>query len=355
MSYTEIGDAMKALKLVSPGTVELQEVPIPEIGPEEVLIKVGGAGLCHSDLHILDMDESWPFFGGTVGHEAAGWVNRVGSDVSGFELGDAVLVNVIWACGQCRPCIAGRDNACATMGSRTQFPTTPGIGPDGGMAEYMKVKARHLDKLGELDVVSAAPLADAGVTPMHAINSVRDRLTPDSTVAVVGIGGLGHMALQILAATAGSRIIAVDTDESRLKSALTIGADLALQSDESSVPQILDATQGYGVDVVLDFVGVQQTVDLARRIVAPEGAIQLVGLGGGSFPFAAGIDGETLPWGVRVQRSYGGTRIDQLQVIALARQGKIEVHTVRYPLSDARKAFDDLAHGRVSGRAVLIP
>lgn len=346
---------MKALKLVSPGTVELQEVPIPEIGPGEVLIKVGGAGLCHSDLHILEMDESWPFFGNTVGHEAAGWVHRVGPDVSGFEPGDAVLVNVIWACGQCRPCIAGRENACATTGSRTQFPTTPGIGPDGAMAEYMKVSARHLDKLGDLDVVDAAPLADAGVTPMHAINSVRDRLTPDSTVAVLGIGGLGHMALQILAATPGARIIAIDTDANRLTAASTIGADLTALSDEGAAPQILEATEGYGVDVVLDFVGVQQTVNLARQIVAPEGAIQFVGLGGGSFPFTAGIEGETLPWGVRVQRSYGGTRKDQLEVIALARQGKIKVHTTPYRLSDAAKAFDDLAHGRVSGRAVLIP
>ena len=346
---------MRALKLVSPGTVEIQEVPVPELGPEDVLVRVGGAGLCHSDLHILHMDETWPFFGCTVGHEAAGWVDQIGSDVTGLEAGDAVLVSVIWSCGQCRACISGRDNACAIAGSRTQFPTTPGIAIDGGMAEYLKVKARYLDKIGDLDVVAAAPLADAGVTPMHAINSVRALLTPDATVVVIGIGGLGHMAVQILAATSGARIIAVDADERRAQSALSIGADLALPSGDAGCAQILDFTAGYGADVVIDFVGNAQTVDMARRIVAPEGAIQFVGLGGGTLAFTAGIDGESLPWGVRVQRSYGGTRSDQLQVIALAQQGKIAVHTVTYPLSEVKAAFDDLEHGRIAGRAVLIP
>jgi propanol-preferring alcohol dehydrogenase len=346
---------MKALKLVSPGKIELQEVPIPEIGADEVLIKVAGAGLCQSDLHILEMNESWPYFGGTMGHETAGYVDRLGSQVTGYKLGDAVLVSVIWGCGHCRACAVGRDNACAINGSRTQFPTTPGIGPDGGMAEYMKVRPRHLDKIGDLDPASAAPLADAGVTPMHAINNVRDRLTPDATAVVIGVGGLGHMALQILSATAGSRVVAVDTDESRLRSARMIGADSALRNDETTVSRILDETQGYGVDVVLDFVGTQDTIDMTRRIVAPEGTVQLIGLGGGTLSYPTGSDGPNLPWGVRFQRSYGGTRVDQLEVIALAQQGKATVHTVPYPLADASRAFDDLAQGRISGRAVLIP
>jgi propanol-preferring alcohol dehydrogenase len=126
-----------------------------------------------------------------MGHKTAGYVDRVGSHVTGYKLGDAILVSVIWGCGQCRACTVGRDNVCATNGSRTRFPTTPGIGPDGGMAEYMRVKARHVEMIGDLDPASAAPLADAGVTPMHAINNVRDRLTPDATAVVIGVGWVG--------------------------------------------------------------------------------------------------------------------------------------------------------------------
>jgi propanol-preferring alcohol dehydrogenase len=335
--------------------MELQDVAVPEVGADDVLVKVAGAGLCHSDLHVLHMGEEWPFFGNTVGHEGAGWVERVGSDVEGLEQGDAVLVSVIWACGHCRACVEGRDNACEVNGSRSMFPTTPGLGPDGAMAEYMVVKARHLDKLGDLDPVAAAPLADAGVTPMHAINSARSRLTPGSTAVVIAVGGLGHMGLQILKATTGARIIAIDNDESKLELARSLGADIVLKSDSEAAQKVLDATNGYGADAVFDFVGVQPTVDLATKIIAPEGALRFVGLGGGSFTYASDSGTATLPWGVNVQRSYGGTRADQLQVIALAQQGKLEVETVRYPLADFQRAFDDLEAGRVTGRAVLVP
>ncbi|GAA2232799.1 NAD(P)-dependent alcohol dehydrogenase [Herbiconiux moechotypicola] len=346
---------MQAVKLVGPHTMELQDVAVPELGPDDVLVKVAGAGLCHSDLHVLHMGEEWPFFGGTVGHEGAGWVESTGSDVDGFEKGDAVLVSVVWACGHCRACVEGRDNACEVNGSRAMFPTTPGLGPDGAMAEYMVVKARHLDKIGDLDPVAAAPLADAGVTPMHAINSARDRLTPGSTAVVIAVGGLGHMGLQILKATTGARIVAIDNDETKLELARELGADVVLKSDSEAAQKVLDLTNGYGADAVFDFVGVQPTVTLATQIIAPEGALRFVGLGGGSFTYASDSSTETLPWGVNVQRSYGGTRADQLQVIALAQQGKLEVEVKRYPLADFQQAFDDLEAGKVTGRAVLVP
>lgn len=345
---------MQAVKLVSPGKMELQETPVPEIGPDEILVKVAGAGLCHSDLHVLHMGEEWPFFGGTVGHEGAGWVEKVGSALEGYSKGDAVLISVVWACGHCRSCVEGRDNECEVNGSRMQFPTTPGLGPDGAMAEYIVVKARHLDKIGDLDPVQAAPLADAGVTPMHAINSARSRLTPGSTVVVIGIGGLGHLGLQILKATTGARIIALDTDDARLELARNLGADLVLKSDSAAAKRILDETNQYGADAVFDFVGVQPTVDLATAVIAPGGMLRFVGLGGGKFDYFVGI-GQALPWGTDVQLSYGGTRADQLQVIALAQQGKLGVEITKYPLADFQTAFDDLEAGRITGRAVLIP
>lgn len=346
---------MKAVTLVGPGTMELQDVPVPEIGPDEVLVKVAGAGLCHSDLHVLHMGEEWPFFGNTVGHEGAGWVERIGSEVKDLNEGDAVLVSVIWACGECRACVEGRDNACMVEGSRNMFPTVPGLGPDGAMAEYMAVKARHLDRLGDLDPVSAAPLADAAVTPMHAINSARQHLTPGSTVVVIAIGGLGHMGLQILKATTGARVIAIDSDPAKLDLARELGADLVLESNPEAAQRVLDETGSYGVDAVFDFVGVQPTVDLARQIVAPEGALRFSGLGGGTLEFPIDSAAEFLPWGVNVQRSFGGTRADQLQVIALAQQGKVTVQPVTYALDDFQQAFDDLEANRITGRAILVP
>lgn len=346
---------MRAVKLVGPGRIEIQEIPIPEISETEILVKVAGAGLCHSDLHILHQDENWPFFGTTMGHETAGHVHAVGASVTDLAVGDPVLVRAVWSCGECRPCRAGRENACAVNGSRTMFPLTPGIGADGGMAEFIKVAPQHVDKIEGLDVASSAPLADAALTPMHAINSTRSLLADDATLVVIGIGGLGHMALQILSAVTKAKIIAVDADPARLDLALDMGADLVIDASADVAAQILDLTDGYGVDVVYDFVGIQPTIDLATSVVAPSGAIRIVGLGGGSFPFNASLEGEVLPWGVNVQRPYGGAAADQAEVLTLARSGDIEVETVIYPLDDAQRAFDDLEAGRISGRAILVP
>ncbi|KXO96120.1 alcohol dehydrogenase catalytic domain-containing protein [Tsukamurella pseudospumae] len=346
---------MRAVKLTGPGTLGLEEVATPEPGPGQVRVRVAGAGLCHSDLHVLHLGDAWPVFGGTVGHEGGGWIDALGDDVTGLTEGDAVVVSVIWSCGSCRACIEGRDNACTVAGTRTGLPLTPGLGPDGSMAEYIIVPARHAVPIGALDPATAAPLTDAGVTPMHAINTVLDRLTPAATVVVIGLGGLGHVALQILAAVSAARVIALDTDPAKRASAAEHGADLVLDSNEHAVERILTETDGVDADVVLDLVGVQPTVDLARRVVAAEGAIRLIGLGGGSLPVNAGVEGESLPWGVNVQRSYGGTRQDLVDVIALAQRGRISIETVTYSLEQFQQAFDDLEAGRVAGRAILVP
>ena len=346
---------MRAVTYVKHNTVEVLEKPVPEIGSDEVLLRVGGAGVCHSDLAIIALGDENPLIGGTLGHEVAGTIAELGSEVAGWSVGDHAIVSLILSCGQCRECLAGRDNQCEVVYPRGALaPLSPGIGSPGGMADYIAVKARHLDPLGELDPVSAAPLADAALTPMHAINTVRDRLTGDATVVTIGLGGLGHLALQILAATTGARVIALDTDPEKLAFAAAHGADLVLQSDGGAADRILRETGGKGADVVFDFVGVQPTVELAVAVVRGGGAIRFVGLGGGSFPYAAGT-ATPLPWGVSIERAYGGTRADMRQVIALAEAEKIAVEIVRYDLADAVQAFDDLHHGRVAGRAVLVP
>jgi propanol-preferring alcohol dehydrogenase len=223
------------------------------------------------------------------------------------------------------------------------------------MAEYIKVSHRFLEPLGSLDPATAGPLADAGLTPYHAISGARHRLHPGSTAVVIGVGGLGHMGLQILKATTGVRVVAVDTSEDKLAIAREHGADEVIVSDDKAAAAVLEMTGGYGADAVFDFAGVQPTVTLATQVIAPDGALRFVGLGGGSFQYLVDAAATSLPWGVAVRKSYGGTRSDQRAVIELARAGKIELETQRYPLEDGPKAFEDLEEGRVRGRAILVP
>ncbi|OBF29734.1 NAD(P)-dependent alcohol dehydrogenase [Mycobacterium sp. ACS4331] len=344
---------MRALQIVEPGRIEVRDAPVPDIGPGEVLVKVAGAGVCHSDLHLLDLPE-WPLLNMTLGHETAGHVAATGPGVTGFSEGDAVLVGFVWSCGTCRACIEGRDNVCVAAG-RLSMPPAPGINSDGGMAEYIKTDARHLYPLGGLDPTNVAPLADAALTPMHAVNGARHRLTPGGTAVVIGVGGLGHMGVQILKATSGVRIIAVDINASKLDHARNLGADEVLLSGQTAARQILDLTGGYGADAVFDFVGSQSSVDLATGVVAPDGALRFVGIAGGGFTYTAAPWPTTVPFGVSVRSSYAGTRVDQYQVLELARLGMISVETTTYPLERAVEAFDDLRSGVITGRAVLVP
>ncbi|MFT4232074.1 MAG: alcohol dehydrogenase catalytic domain-containing protein [Leucobacter sp.] len=345
---------MRTVTYVRNKTVEIVDKPIPDIGADEVLVKITGAGLCHSDLHLIEMGDDNPLIGSTLGHEGAGIVERVGEDVTRWKVGDAVLVALVLSCGECRECLAGRDSQCLVASPRGALaPAAPGIGTPGCMAEYLAVKSHHLDSLEGLDPATAAPLADAALTPMHSVVTVRPWLTGDATVVVLGLGGLGHVALQILAATCGSKIIALDTDPEKLKYAESLGA-LAIPSNGEAADRILAETGGRGADVVLDYVGVQPTVDLSLKVIAQGGAIRFVGLGGGNFPYAAGID-PSIPWGVNVERPYGGNRSDLNEALALARNGKIHVEVTHYALDDAVQAFHDLEGGKIQGRIVLVP
>jgi len=345
---------MRAVTYVRNNTVEVLKKDLPDVGANEVRLKVSGAGLCASDLSIIAMGDENPLVGSTLGHEVSGVIDQMGDAVTGWQVGDAALVALVLNCGTCRECVSGRDNECRQVSSRDALaPLSPGIGTPGGMAEYIVVKAHQIVPLGELDPVDAAPLSDAALTPMHAINTVRDRLKADSTVVAIGLGGLGHLGLQILATTTGARIIAVDTDPQKVEYAANHGADLALTSDEKTAQRILDETGGWGADVVLDFVGVQPTVDLALGVIAQGGAIRFVGLGEGAFEYVAG--NSSIPWGVNIERAYGGPQKDLREVVALAQQGKIAVEVTRYPLDDAPQAFKDLQAGKIQGRIVLVP
>jgi propanol-preferring alcohol dehydrogenase len=344
---------MRAFQLIEPQSAEIRDVEQPEPGPGEVLLQVTGAGVCHSDLHILHAP-AWPGqLPMTFGHEIAGTVVATGPETTGWEPGQSALVYICWGCGSCRMCAAGFENSCERYPRQT--PPGPGLGRDGGMADYVRVPARHLVALGDLDPVAAAPLTDAALTPYHAISLVRDRLSADATVVAVGIGGLGHMGVQLLRATTGATIVAVDTDEARLAQATELGADRVVQAGPAAAEEIVALTGGRGADVVLDFVGAQPTLELAAATIGSRGRIVAVGLAGGSIPFAASGFPAGLPWGASIVRPYAGTRRDLQEVVALARQGRIDVHVTRFPLEEARAVLDSLEAGEIPGRAVLVP
>jgi propanol-preferring alcohol dehydrogenase len=340
---------MQTFRLTAPKKTQVVSVPTPTPAPGEVLIRVGAAGACHSDLHIMDAPDALgmpvPL---TLGHENAGWIEALGAGVRGFERGDAVAVYGIVGCGMCVACLAGSDNEC-----RTVAPGGIGLSRDGGMADFVVVPVRQLVPIGDLDVTQAAPLTDAGLTPYHAINLTRRGLRPTSTCVVIGVGGLGHMAVQILAATTATRIVAVDLRDEALQLAREMGAHEALRSDADAVGRIreLAGPAPGGADVVLDFVGAQQTLDLARAVVSTGGEIAIVGLAGGALPVGFG----TIPFEARVTVPFWGTKAELAEVVALARAGRIAARVERFSLADAPVAYEKLRTGAINGRAVVIP
>jgi propanol-preferring alcohol dehydrogenase len=347
---------MMAAQLVAPGRFVVQHVEIPEPAAGEVLLKVAGCGLCGSDVHIVRMEQS-PFrLPLTLGHETTGFIEKLGVGVQGFERGQAVLVAGIWGCGRCRACRDGRENACEHWATRSPVPLGPGLGFPGGMAEWMVAPARALFPLGDLDPVRAAPLADAGVTPYHAINLARAHLRSDATVAVIGVGGLGHMALQILRATTACRIVALDTDQERLRAARDHGADAVVLSNAEAPEALMQMTGGLGAEAVFDFVGVDATLKLASQVVATYGTMVVVGLGGGTLSVMADAPPRGTPrWGVSLIRPYGATSRDLFEVIGLAQKGKLAAECELHPLAEATSVLEALARGQVRGRAVLTP
>ncbi len=332
---------------------DLREVDDPTPAPGEVLIRIGGAGACHSDLHLIhDFDESLvpfklPF---TLGHENAGWVEELGAGVTGLEVGQPVAVYGPWGCGTCKLCLEGRENYCT---NQAQLPYAGGgLGRDGGMAPLLLVpSARLLVPLSDLNPVDAAPLTDAGLTPYSSIKRSLSLLVPGSTAVVIGAGGLGHMAIQLLDALTTTRIIAVDSNPDALRYALDAGAAHAFAPGPEAIMEIRSLTRGVGAELVLDIVGVNDTLAFAAAVIRPLGHLTLVGIGGGSFPFGF----FTAPYGVSLATTYWGSLPELVEVLALAEAGKVRAEVVRYELADAAKAYDDLAAGRVRGRAVVVP
>jgi len=344
---------MRALQLKSfQSDPELVELAEPEPGPGQVVIKVGGAGACHSDLHVMrEFAEGMAPWGPpfVLGHEAAGWVHRVGDGVRGLEQGEPVAVYGLLGCGRCKPCAAGAENLCV---HGMEGPPGIGFGVDGAMAEYLLIAdPRRLVPIGDLDPADVAPLTDAGLTPYRVIKRVQPKLTPGSHAVVIGAGGLGHLAIQILGALTPATVIAVDAREPALALARQVGAAATVLAGDDAVAAVIDATGGARVDVVLDFVGSAPTIALGAAVAKPGMDLVVVGAAAGQFSW----NFYALPYEVSLTTSFWGTLPELHEVIALARRGLLRAHVQRFGLAQALDAYELMERGQLSGRAVIVP
>jgi propanol-preferring alcohol dehydrogenase len=247
----------------------------------------------------------------------------------------------------------GAENYCENPAAAPIPSGGGGLGLDGGMAEFLLVPAaRHLIPLPDgLDPLHAAPLTDAGLTPYHAIRRSWAKLAPGSTAVVIGVGGLGHTAVEILKATTAARIVAVDTRTEALHLAEQVGADRTVPAGDGAVEHIRAATAGHGADVTLDFVGSDSTLSLAAATTRVLGDLTIVGIAGGTLP----VSFFGLPYEVSIQTTYWGTRSELIEVLDLSARGLVKPQIVQFGLNDAVTAYRQLAEGFIQGRAVIVP
>jgi NAD+-dependent secondary alcohol dehydrogenase Adh1 len=341
---------MKAVRLHAFNqSPQIDEVPEPEIThPLDVIVKIGGAGVCRTDLHIIlgqwdeRMGTPLPY---TLGHENAGWVSEVGSAVTNVAVGDTVILHPTPTCGLCHACRAGDDMHCINS-------TFPGLSTDGGMAEYLLTSARACIKLDpSTQPKDVAALADAGITAYHAVRKALPLLYPGTTCVVIGAGGLGHIGIQSLAALSATRIIVVDRNPDALKLAEQLGANHTVVADGNQVEAVKDLTNGNGAHVVLDFVAEEGAENEGFEMTAAGGSYYVIGYGGTlHIPTLDIISTER-----NIIGNIVGTYNDLVELMDLAQAGKVTLHTRTYPLDAAVEALNDLDAGRVRGRAILVP
>ncbi|MGW6900298.1 NAD(P)-dependent alcohol dehydrogenase [Streptomyces sp. NBC_01727] len=341
---------MKAVRLHGyDRTPTLDEVPDPVVaGPLDVVVKIGGAGVCRTDLHIIE--GQWEAKSGVAlpyiqGHENAGWVAEVGTAVIGLAPGDPVILHPLVTCGLCAACRRGDDVHCAAS-------AFPGIDADGGFAEYLRTNARAVVPLEPgLAPADVAALADAGLTAYHAAKKAARRLAPGDKAVVIGAGGLGHIGIQVLAALTPAELIVVDTSAEALKLAETLGAHHTVVADGSQVDQVAALTGGQGAEAVLDFVGEGGALEDGVRMLRRAGDYYVIGYGGTlSVPTIDIISTE-----INFIGNLVGSYTDLVELMDLAARGLVTLHTVTYPLDAFGRALEDLDRGRVRGRAVLVP
>ncbi len=339
---------MHAYQLLDWQKAGFREVAVPEPGPGQVRVRIGGAGLCHSDLLFLDAPPGrWPFaLPMTLGHENAGWVDRIGPGVEGFAEGDAVLLETHWWCRRCEFCRRGADNYCTRGWGRAH-----GVGAPGGLAPYLVTEVQQLVPLGDLEPIDVAPLADAGRTSYHAVKKSLPKLIPGSTALVIGAGGLGGYAIQWLRLLSPARIVAIDLDAKHLEAARELGAEETLISDGDAADAFRELSGGRGAEVVFDFVGVDATMELALRSARILGSVAFVGAGGGS----ARIGWESLPRDCELWSPQGGTHPELHEVVKLCQRFPVRHRVERFAFDETPLAYERLRAGDLAGRAVVLP
>ena len=330
---------MKAVQATAEGVI-VRDLPIPEPGPGEVLVKIAGSGLCHSDCMISKSAQGFGRPDGmTIGHEAAGWRE---------DTGQPVIVHAEWGCGTCALCRRGDERFCTAIAPSRGA----GQGFDGGMAEYMVAPTRTLVALPDsIDPRNAGPLDDAALTPYHAIRTSMPWLEPGCVAVVIGAGGLGHLAIQLLRAMTSATIVVVERNEERRAFAGELGADLVLDPADDAAARI-KAMGLEGASLVLDFVGADDTLALAAASAARLGKIVCVGAALGSYPFSL----ITVPFECIVQTTYSGEAWELAHVVDLAASGRLTVEATHVALDDIPHQLDVLdrgEHGR--GRIIAIP
>jgi NAD+-dependent secondary alcohol dehydrogenase Adh1 len=317
-------------------------------GPFDVIVRIGAAGLCRTDLHIQEgqwAEKSGVTLPYTPGHENAGWVHEIGSAVSNVEVGDTVIVHPLISCGLCGPCRAGDDMHCLDG-------SFPGIDRDGGFAELLKTSARSVVKLDPgLEPKDIAALADAGLTAIHAVKKAIPVLAAGTKVVVIGAGGLGHIGIQCLKAYTPAEIIVIDPSQPALDLATELGADHAVRVDGGQVEKVKEVTDGLGAEAIIDFVGEKGAIQDGIDMVRDGGLYYVIGYG-------ENIDIPTIDVISREISFIGnlvGTYSDLVELMTLTVQGKVTLHTTTYPLENINDAMADLDNSRLQGRGILIP
>ena len=338
----------------SDGTLQISPSTAPALDCKLTVAQTGYAAqsvtvadVCHTDLHIVEgvwrekVQVTLPY---TLGHENAGIVQEVGDAVTSFKKGEKVIVHPVMTDGTCRPCRIGEDMHCENL-------TFPGITADGGFAEVLRTSERSLVRIHDLAPDDVAPLADAGLTAIRAVKKAASRTTSGSHIVVMGVGGLGHIALQLLRCMTNAEIIAADVVESKLRLAEKMGAHQVVDARRDPVKQIMDITGNRGADVVIDLVGNDLTLANGMKMLHKGGTLIIVGYGGTLSVKAIDVIFSEFS----VLGSLVGNWDELRELMELTRQGKIRVITQKGKLDEVNDILDQLKKGTLEGRGVVIP
>ncbi len=329
----------------------VETVPEPAINsPDQVIVRVGAAGLCRTDLHIIEgiwqpvMDPVGSLLPYIMGHENAGWVEAVGSGVGSVKPGDAVICHPLRTCGVCVGCRRGEDMYCENG-------IFPGLGVNGGFAEYLLTNERALIKLKEnVSPLNVAPMADAGITAYRVAKRAASNLRPGSYCVVLGVGGLGHIALQCLHELCGARTIAVDRSAAARDLAKKLGAHHVVDSGPDLVDQVKELTGG-GAHAVIDFVAEQGAEQLCWQMLRRGGTHFIVGYGGRiEVPTLHMIVNE-----ITIAGSLVGNYMELVELMELNAEGRVKMNFQEYSLDNINAALSDFKNRRIVGRGVIVP